>query len=175
MPAVASDRQVRADLDRSIRSPGLYADHRTARPDQVGRFGIHQDLERGKPLAALAQEIEKVPLRHEGNEGVIDLETAEIRDSNRSFAEFPVHLLQSLVRKFQEPVDQAEFVHHLKRGGMHRVATGAPQQISQHHAGGATADDAASGVYRAPGRSLWSSARVHDLALVIWALSAGNS
>jgi hypothetical protein len=56
-----------------------------------------------------------------------------------------------------------------------RIDAGAPQQISQHHAGGATADDAASGVYRAPGRSLWRSARVHDLALVIWAISAGNS
>jgi hypothetical protein len=56
-----------------------------------------------------------------------------------------------------------------------RFDTGAPQQISQHHAGGTTADNAASGVYRAPGRSLWRSARVHDLALVIWALNAGNS
>ena len=107
-------------------------------------------------------------------------------------AELAVHFLQLLMRKFQEPVDQAEFVHHLQRRGMHGVAAeipeeigvflqhqridaGAPEQISQHHAGRAAADNAASGVDGAPGRSFRGSARIHDPAPVDWALSAGNS
>ena len=75
-------------------------------------------------------------------------------------AEHAVHLLQLLMRQFQEPVDQPEFVHHLQRRGMHGVAAeiaeevgvllqhhdvdpGAAQEIAEHHAGRPAADDAA--------------------------------
>ena len=139
----------------------------------------------GKPLAALAQEIEKIPLRHEGDEGVFYLETAEVGDADRAAAELAVHLLQPLVRKFQKSVDQAEFIHHLQRRGMHGIAAkiaeeigvlfqhdridpGAPQQISQHHAGRPAADDAAAGVDGA--LRFWllrKRTRVHCLALVV--------
>ncbi len=47
-----------------------------------------------------------------------------------------VHFLQLLMRQFQESVDQAEFVHHLKRRGMHGVAAKIPEKIGvffQHH------------------------------------------
>ena len=70
------------------------------------------------------------------------------------------------MRQFQEAVDQAEFVHHLQRRGMHGVAAkiaeeigvllqhhdidpGAPQQIAEHHAGRPAADDAATHCHRA--------------------------
>ena len=49
-----------------------------------------------------------------------------------------------------------------------RVDAGAAEQIAQHHAGRAAADDAASGVDRALEWSLRRSARVHDLTFVIW-------
>ena len=115
--------------------------------------------------------------------GYLAFETAEIGDPDRSLAELAVHFLQPLVRKLQEPVDQAEFIHHLQRRGMHGVAAkipeevgvllqhhdidpGAPQKISQHHAGGAAADDAAARGDGARGRSFRGSAGVHDLARV---------
>ena len=53
-----------------------------------------------------------------------------------ALAEYAVHLLQLLMRKFQKPVDQAEFVHHLQRRGMHGVAAEIPEEIGvllQHH------------------------------------------
>ena len=95
-------------------------------------------------------------------------------------AELAVHLLQPLMRKFQESVDQAEFVHHLQRRGMHGVAAkiaeeigmflqhdridaGAAQQIAQHHAGRTAADDAAPGGDGARRRSFPRRAGVHDL------------
>jgi hypothetical protein len=96
-------------------------------------------------------------------------------------AELGVHFLQLLMRQLQEAVDQAEFVHHLKRRGMHGVAakipeeirvlfqhdrldTGAAEQIAQHHAGRPAADDAAPGFYRARRLPFGGSASVHDFA-----------
>ena len=92
--------------------------------------------------------------------GYFTFEPAEIGDPHRGAAEHAVHLLQLLMRQLQEAVDQPEFVHHLQGRGMHGVAAkiaeeigmlfqhhdidpGAPEQISQHHAGGPAADDAA--------------------------------
>ena len=51
-------------------------------------------------------------------------------------AELAVHLLQFLMRQLQEAVDQAEFIHHLQRRGMHGVAAKIPEEIGvlfQHH------------------------------------------
>src|SRR5271169_5625084 len=87
------------------------------------------------------------------------------------------------MRKLQEPVDQAQFVHDLQRRGMHGITTkiteevgvlfqnhrldaGAAEQVAQHHAGRTAADDAAAGFYRARWLSLSGCALVHDLAFV---------
>ena len=66
-------------------------------------------------MPALAQEIEKIPLRHEGDEGIFGVR-ARLRSAIRTerAAEHAVHLLQPLMRQFQESVDQPEFVHHLQ-------------------------------------------------------------
>ena len=116
-------------------------------------------------------------MRHEGDEGIFHVEPAEIGDPHRRAAEHAVHLLQPLMRQFQESVDQPEFVHHLQGRGMHGVAAeiaeeigmllqhhdvdpGAAQEISEHHAGGTAADDAAADLHRAPCR-LRKTACVH--------------
>ena len=123
--------------------------------------------------------------------GYFVVQTAEVGDADRSLAELAVHRLQPLVRKFQEPVDQAEFVHHLQRRGMHGVAAkipeevgvllqhhdvdpGAPQQIAQHHAGGTAADDAAARGDGARGRS-FGGVPASMIWLASGGLSAGNS
>jgi hypothetical protein len=67
------------------------------------------------------------------------------------------------------PEEVSVFLQH------QRVDAGAAEQIAEHHAGRAAADDAASGVDRALEWSLRRSARVHDLTFVETALSAGNS
>ena len=158
----------------------------TVSPDQIRSVAsaFIMTFSDGKPFAVLAQEIEKIPLRHEGDEGVFYLEPAEVGDADRGAAELAVHLLQSLVRKFQKSVDQAEFIHHLQRRGMHGVAaeiaeeigvlfqhdrfdSGAPEQIAQHHAGRPAADDAAAGVEGAlRGRLFRRGNRIHGRLLL---------
>jgi hypothetical protein len=129
MATVTSDREFAANFDRPLRRIGVDTDNRVARPDQIGCIRVHHDLERGKSLAALAQEIEKIPLRHEGDEGVFDVQPAEIRDANCGRPKLALHLLQLLMRKLQEAVDQAQLVHHLQRRGMHGIATKIPEEI----------------------------------------------
>lgn len=122
MPSVAGDGQACANFDGSVRRIGVDPSHPVAGPDEIGRIGVHQDLKRGKALAALAQEIQKIPLRHHCNEGVFDAQTTKISDADGFIAKLAVQRLQLLMRHFQKAVDQAQFVHHLQGRGMHGVA-----------------------------------------------------
>ena len=107
--------------------------------------------------------------------GYLTLSRREIGDPHRLAAEHPLHLLQALMRQFQEAVDQPELVHHLQRRGMHGVAAkiaeevgvllqhhdidaGASEQVTEHHAGRAAADDAATYFHR--------PSRLFDLAKI---------
>ena len=94
--------------------------------------------------------------------GYFALTRLEIRHPDLGATEHAIHFLQLLMRQFQELVDQAEFMHDLQRRRMHGVAakipkeigmlfqhhgfdSGTAEQISQHHAGRAAADNAATG------------------------------
>src|SRR5262249_26124286 len=119
--------------------------------------------------------------RHERNERVFDIEAAKIAETDGCAAEQALHDLQLLMRKLQESVDQAEFVHHLQCRGVHGVTAEiaeeigmllqhycldarAPKQIAQHHTGRATANDAATGFNNAFG-FFRRRTSVHDPAL----------
>ena len=165
MAAIAGNGQAGRDIDDAIRRLRLHARDAIAVPDEVDRLRRHHHFQRSKPLAALAQEIEKVPLWHEGDEGIFDVVPAQDGEPHRLAAEHPLHPLQPLMRQFQEAVDQPELVHHLQRGGMHGVAAkiaeeirmllqhhdvdaGASEQVTEHHARGPTADDTAAHLHR---------------------------
>lgn len=180
MPAIAGNGQIGFDVDRPIRCHRAHAGDGLAATDQIDGFRIHHHLERGEALAGLTQEIQEVPLRHEGNERVLGAEPAEIGDPHGRAAKQAVHHLQALVRQLQEPIDQAELVHHLERRGMHGVAAkvaeeirmplqhhdvdaGASQEIAEHHAGRPAADDATSGSHGVTHGVLWGIRFRHQL------------
>ncbi len=69
MPPVAADDQIGAD--RQASPSGVFArsaDDAAALLDQVGRLGMHAQIESLVALALLGQEIEKIPLRHQRDE-----------------------------------------------------------------------------------------------------------
>ncbi len=68
MPAVTGDDKLGANVQRAIGTTRGHADHGVAFTDQVDRVGLHQQPERGKALRLIREEIEEIPLRHEGNE-----------------------------------------------------------------------------------------------------------
>ena len=162
-PAVAADRAVGVDLERSLgRTAAHTADAAVAFGQQPGHVGLHAELEGGQLLRLADEEVEKLPLRHHGDEGVALGQAAEVAELDRLAAEDAAQRPQTLVRPLQEGFEQAELVHDAQRRRMHRVAAevaqevgvllehhrrhaGAGQQEAQHHAGRAAADDAAAG------------------------------
>ena len=160
MTSVATDHQVGADRERAVRRLRAHAHDASVLLDQVGRFGIHAQVEGLVAPGLLGQEIEKVPLRHEGDEFAARRQMAEIRHLEVLGADLTDQRLDLLMRQFQELVDQAQFAHQLERRRMNRVAAeiaeeirvllqhhdvdaGAREQESEHHSRGPAAGDAA--------------------------------
>ena len=160
MASVAADHQVGADRQRAALGRRVQADDASILLDQVGRLGLHAQVECLVSLAVLGEEVEEVPLRHERDEFAMRRQMAEIDHLNVFGADLGGQRFDLLMRQLQELVDQAEFEHQLERRGMNRVAAeiaeeigvllqhhdadaGARQQESKHHPGGAAAGDAA--------------------------------
>ena len=119
---------------------------------KISRFGLHQQMEIGKLLRPLAEEIQKVPLRHQGDEFAGGRQIAEIADGEMPAADLQIGGTDLAVRKFEKFLQQPQLVHHFQGRGMHRVAAeiaqeilvllqhgdvdaGAGQKKAQHHPG----------------------------------------
>jgi hypothetical protein len=138
------------------RQPGLPAQHRAApvrgdgeqpRPrlapvgkphagdpaallDQVDRLGVHRQREGRIELRLLAEEIEEVPLRHQGDEPAFDREVAEVGDRDPRVGDPRGQMVDLVVRPPQELLQEAELVHQLQRRGMDGVAAEIAQEIA---------------------------------------------
>jgi hypothetical protein len=159
MTSVATDHQVGADRERPARCLRVQPDDTATLLNQVRRFGIHLQMERLVALGLLGQEIEEVPLRHQGDDFTARRQMPEIRHLEALRADLTGQRLNLLMRQFQERVDQAQFAHQLERRWMNRVAAeiaeeirvllqhhdvdaGAREKKSEHHSCGAAAGDA---------------------------------
>jgi hypothetical protein len=104
------------------------------------------------------EEVEKIPLRHEGDELAAGGKVREIDDGHDVAIDDRMQLARFLVRHFQEFIEQSKLVHKFERGGMNGVAakiaveigmllqhrdfhTGARQQITGHHSSRSAAND----------------------------------
>src|ERR1700730_15673028 len=104
--------------------------------DEIGRRPLHDHPEARIAAAALAQEIQEVPLRHQGDEFAAGRQMAEIRGGEPKAAEPGLDLGHLLMRQRQEFGQEAELVHELERRGMDGVAAKVAQKIAvllQHH------------------------------------------
>ena len=68
MAAIGSDDKVGADLALALRSAYADADYAAIFIEEIGGFGLHLDVECGVAAALLDEEIQEVPLGHEGDE-----------------------------------------------------------------------------------------------------------
>ena len=82
MAPVAADHEFRADRERSVRRVGDHADDASILLDQVGRLGLHAQVECLVALALLGEEIEEVPLRHQRDEFAVRRQMAKIGHLN---------------------------------------------------------------------------------------------
>ena len=136
MASVAADHQVGADREHAVRRLGAHAGDAPVLLDQIGRLGLHAQVECPVALALLGQEVEEVPLRHQRDEFAVRRQMAEIGHRKAFGADLPGQRFDLLMRQLQELVDQAEFVHQFERRGMNRVAAEIAEEIGvllQHH------------------------------------------
>jgi hypothetical protein len=111
-------------------------------------------------LSLFGNEIQEVPLWHEGDELALSREMCEVAQDKGAVPDLAGNLPDFLVRALQEFIENSEFVHELERGGMYGVApkiaqevlvffehhdinAHACEQVSRHHAGWTTAGNAA--------------------------------
>ena len=162
MASVAPDDEVGANVERAVRRLGADPDDASALFDEVGDFRVHPQVEGRVAFAPFSQEIQKIPLRHHGDEFALRRDVAEIRQLKALVADLTDQRLDLLMRQLEKRINQPEFTHQFERRGMNRVAAkiaekigvflqhhdidaGARQQKSQHHSGGAAAGNAAPG------------------------------
>src|SRR4051812_2453100 len=127
---------------------------------------FHLQVKRRIASAALRQEVQKIPLRHQRQELAVRRQMAEVTEGESRLADLPAQLPYLGVRNLEKVVDQPELVENFQGRWMHGVAAevskkigvlledrdvdaGSRQQVAEHHAGGSTAgDDAVHGMGR---------------------------
>src|SRR5262249_44024652 len=110
--------------------------------------------------AALREEVQEVPLRHERDEAAAGREVGEVGDDNLLVADIPRQLPCLLVGAPEKLVPEAELAHQLQRQRVGRLPPALAQEIgvlledhhvhaspseeqAQHHAGRPAASDTA--------------------------------
>ena len=123
---------------------------------------FHEEVEVGVLCGLGGEEVEEVPLRHESDELFVGGEVGEIGDGKVFAADGEDELGDSLVGKGEEGVEDAQLVHEVEGGGVDGVAAEVAkevfvlfedgdvvavsgEEIAEHHAGWASAYDAAGG------------------------------
>ena len=167
MAAISGDGHAGLDLNVTARSARQHAADAIAHlavflRDQVLGFGLHQQVKVGQLFALRGQEIQEIPLRHQGDELGGSGQPGKIADGEMLIPDLDIAGANAGVGQLEEFLQQAQLMHHLEGGGMYRVAAeiaqevlvlfqhrdvhpGPGQQIAAHHPGRATARDQACG------------------------------
>ncbi len=165
MAAIRPDHQIGPHLDRPVGPVGAQPDDASVFLDQLGEFGFHQQLEARQPGTLFDEKVEKIPLRHQGDEFAAGRQTGEIGERDHLIADNPLQLTHLLMRPGEKGVEQPELMHHLQSRRVDRVAAeiaqeiavffqhrhrdpGARQQKAEHDAGGSAAGDDAGNAKR---------------------------
>ena len=109
---------------RTPDDPAIVFDH------EPGHVGLHPDLESGQLLRLADEEVEELPLRHDGDEWH-SARAGGVKSPSwtASPPKTPRTARSSLVRAPQEGVEQAELVDDAQGRRMHRVAAEVAQEV----------------------------------------------
>ncbi|SRR6266702_1830612 len=131
--------------------------------DEAGDFVLHKEVEGGELCGMGGEEVEEVPLGHEGDELGCGGEVGEVGHGDRDAADGEAEGGKLLVGEGEEGFEEAELVHELEGGGVDGVAAevaeevfvlledgdidaGAGEEEAEHHAGRASANNATGGL-----------------------------
>lgn len=129
MPPVGTDRQWSADFENAVRRPCADACYSAAHLDEVSHFSLHLQVKCGISPALLGDEVQEVPLRHQGQKMAVRRQMGEIRKRDGFIPHLAAQFTYLLMRAFQELVQNAELMHDFKCRRMDRVAAEITQKI----------------------------------------------
>src|SRR5712692_8123443 len=164
MTTVRADDQIGVNLNRSIRSCRLDSDDASVCLQQVDHFRLCLHFESRIARAMFVDEIQKVPLRHEGDEFAVRRQMRKVRERDEVLANLSAQLTHFLMRPLEKILEEAQLMHQLERRRMNCVAAKVAQKIRvllkhddldartrqqkpEHHSGRATAHDATASLH----------------------------
>ena len=160
MPPVGADHEIGVHVEEPGGRERLHAAHAGVRLYQVGHFGLHAQREVREAAGLPGQEVQKIPLRHEGKETAVHRQMGEVGQRDGRAEDISAQLAHLLMRQREESIEQAQLVDDLERRRMDGVAAkiaeeigvllehehidaGTREQEAQHHSRRTAADDAA--------------------------------
>lgn len=97
--------------------------------DQPRNLGFHAQGKTGKHFAFIAQEIQKVPLRHHRDEWCGHGKMAEVGNLEPLPIEFELPAGDAVMRAREEPLEHAQFMQEFHGRGVHSVAAEIAEEI----------------------------------------------
>jgi hypothetical protein len=85
-----------------------------AGPKYVRDFGFHHEPEGGVLPRVISEEVQEIPLRHEGDELAARGEMREVRNLNHRLADLRRESMNLLVRKLEEGVEELQLMDDLE-------------------------------------------------------------
>ena len=130
MAAVAAYGEGGVDFDGAGGRVGADADDAMAGVfDEAGGLVLHEEVEGGVVCGLGGEEVEEVPLGHEGDEFCVGGEVGEVGDGKVFAADGEDELGDLLVGKGEEGVEDAELVHEFEGGGVDGVAAEVAEEV----------------------------------------------
>jgi hypothetical protein len=167
--AIAADGERGVDLGGAVGGGGEDAgDFVLIIAEEAGGFPAHAEVEGGELGGFGGEKVEEVPLGHEGDVLGYGGKVGEVGHEELAATDGDGHSADFGVGELEEAVEQAELVEELEGGGVDGVAAevaeevgvffedgdgdaGAGEEVGEHDAGGASADDADGGLHGVEG------------------------
>ena len=127
--SVGADHQISPNFECALRRCCSHADDSLILEKQVVNRRFHTQRKRGATMRMFGNEIQKVPLGHEGDEFAARRQMRKIRYRRFFNAKMRLNLAELLMRATEKHLEQAEFVHQLQGRRMYRVAAKIAQKI----------------------------------------------
>jgi hypothetical protein len=130
VPLVRSNHELAVHLQRSVGRLGTDTDDGAVGfLDDARHLSAHQQFEVGEVASLASEEVEKVPLRHEGHVPERLRQLSKVGERNRPLRHLHRHLSHLRVRQPQELVTKAELVHDPERRRVYRVAAEVSEEV----------------------------------------------
>src|SRR5207248_10733103 len=111
MAAIGADDKIRARVAFALRRLHADADDLLVLDEQIDNFVLHVQRKSRELFRVTGEEVEEIPLRHEGDKFALRGQVRKIRDRLAVAVHYTAQLEQFLMRQLDEFVQQRQVLH----------------------------------------------------------------